>query len=30
MYYTGAQGDIFVDRFTVSANPDVANTTGTA
>jgi glucose/arabinose dehydrogenase len=26
-YYTGAQGDIFVDRFTVSANPDVANTT---
>jgi glucose/arabinose dehydrogenase len=27
VYYTGAQGDIFVDRFTVSANPDVANTT---
>ena len=26
VYYTGAQGDIFVDRFTVSANPDVANT----
>ena len=25
--YTGAQGDIFVDRFTVSTNPDVANTT---
>lgn len=29
VYYTGAQGDIFVDRFTVSANPDVANTTST-
>jgi len=27
VYYTGAQGDIFVDRFTVSSNPDVANTT---
>jgi len=27
VYYTGAQGDIFVDRFTVSANPDVASTT---
>jgi glucose/arabinose dehydrogenase len=27
VYYTGAQGDIFVDRFTVSTNPDVANTT---
>jgi glucose/arabinose dehydrogenase len=27
VYYTGAQGDIFVDRFTVSADPDVANTT---
>jgi glucose/arabinose dehydrogenase len=27
VYYTGAQGDIFVDRFTVSANADVANTT---
>ena len=26
VYYTGAQGDIFVDRFTVSSNPDVANT----
>jgi glucose/arabinose dehydrogenase len=26
VYYTGAQGDIFVDRFTVSGNPDVANT----
>jgi len=26
VYYTGAQGDIFVDRFTVSADPDVANT----
>jgi glucose/arabinose dehydrogenase len=26
VYYTGAQGDIFVDRFTVSTNPDVANT----
>jgi glucose/arabinose dehydrogenase len=26
IYYTGAQGDIFVDRHTVSANPDVANT----
>ena len=25
VYYTGAQGDIFVDRFTVSSNPDVAN-----
>jgi glucose/arabinose dehydrogenase len=25
VYYTGAQGDIFVDRFTVSADPDVAN-----
>ena len=27
VYYTGALGDIFVDRFTVSSNPDVANTT---
>jgi len=27
VYYTGAQGDIFVDRFTVSSDPDVANTT---
>jgi len=27
VYYTGTQGDIFVDRFTVSTNPDVANTT---
>ena len=27
VYYNGAQGDIFVDRFTVSTNPDVANTT---
>jgi glucose/arabinose dehydrogenase len=27
VYYTGAQGDIFADRFTVSGNPDVANTT---
>lgn len=27
VYYTGAQGDIFVDRFTVSTNPDVANIT---
>ena len=27
VYYTGAQGDIFVDRFTVSSNADVANTT---
>jgi glucose/arabinose dehydrogenase len=27
VYYTGAQGDIFVDRFTVSSNPDVASTT---
>ena len=26
VYYTGALGDIFVDRFTVSGNPDVANT----
>lgn len=26
VYYTGSQGDIFVDRFTVSSNPDVANT----
>jgi hypothetical protein len=26
VYYTGAQGDIFVDRFTVSGDPDVANT----
>lgn len=26
VYYTGANGDIFVDRHTVSANPDVANT----
>jgi glucose/arabinose dehydrogenase len=26
VYYTGAQGDIFVDRHTVSANADVANT----
>ena len=25
VYYTGAQGDIFVDRHTVSANPDIAN-----
>ena len=25
VYYTGAQGDIIVDRHTVSANPDVAN-----
>jgi glucose/arabinose dehydrogenase len=30
VYYTGAQGDIFVDRFTVSANPDVANTASDA
>jgi glucose/arabinose dehydrogenase len=29
VYYTGAQGDIFVDRFTVSGNPDVANTAST-
>ncbi|HEX5076103.1 MAG TPA: PQQ-dependent sugar dehydrogenase [Gemmatimonadaceae bacterium] len=27
VYYTGAQGDIFIDRFTVSGNPDIANTT---
>ena len=27
VYYTGAQGDIFVDRFTASSNADVANTT---
>jgi glucose/arabinose dehydrogenase len=27
VYYTGSQGDIFVDRFTVSSNPDIANTT---
>ena len=27
VYYTGAQGDISVDRFTVSSNADVANTT---
>jgi glucose/arabinose dehydrogenase len=26
IYYTGSQGDIFVDRHTVSANPDVGNT----
>ena len=26
VYYTGAQGDIFVDRFRVSTNPDVAST----
>jgi glucose/arabinose dehydrogenase len=26
IYYTGAAGDIFVDRHTVSANPDIANT----
>lgn len=26
IYYTGSQGDIFVDRHTVSANPDIANT----
>ena len=29
VYYTGAQGDIFVDRFSVSTNPDVANTAST-
>jgi glucose/arabinose dehydrogenase len=26
IYYTGPQGDIFIDRHTVSSNPDVANT----
>lgn len=26
VYYTGAQGDIFVDRHVVSANPDIAST----
>ena len=30
VYYTGAQGDIFIDRFTVSGDPDVANTTSNA
>jgi glucose/arabinose dehydrogenase len=29
VYYTDAQGDIVVDRFTVSANADVANATPT-
>jgi glucose/arabinose dehydrogenase len=29
VYYTGALGDLFVDRHTVSANPDVANTAAT-
>jgi glucose/arabinose dehydrogenase len=29
IYYTGALGDIYVDRHTVSANPDVAGTTAT-
>ena len=27
VYYTNTQGDITVDRFTVSSDPDVANTT---
>lgn len=27
VYYTDINGDIVVDRFTVSANPDIANTT---
>lgn len=28
IYYTGSQGDIFIDRHTVSSNPDVANASG--